>query len=62
MCSKKWATGKARRIVDAADLEPDHLRDDGRAAIGDDDHLHAVLERELKYLRPARRGGTGDER
>ena len=35
---------KARRIVDRADLEPDHLGDDRRAVIGDHQHLHAVLQ------------------
>ena len=36
----------ARRLVGRADLVPDHLRDDGRAVIGDHDHLQAVAEGE----------------
>jgi hypothetical protein len=34
--------GNAGRIVDRADLEPQHLRDDRRAMIGDHQHLHAI--------------------
>ena len=38
------------RIVHRADLEPQHLRDDRRAVIGDDHDLHAVGQRELGNL------------
>ena len=51
----------ARRIVHRADLEPQHLGDDRRAVIGDHQHLHAVLQRELEGLRrcrPGRRSAT----
>ncbi len=50
----------ARRLVGGADLVPDHLRDDGRAAIWDHDHLQAVAEGEAggAFRRHrARRGG-----
>ena len=39
--------GFARRLVGAADLVPDHVRDDRRAVVGDDDDLHAVVEHEV---------------
>ena len=39
--------GDALGLVGGADLVPDHVRDDGRPVIGDDDDLHAVGEREL---------------
>ena len=45
--------GQARnagRIVHRAHLEPQHLGDDRGAMIGDHQHLHAVLQRELKSL------------
>ena len=38
----------------APTLYTTHLRDDGRAVVGNDDHLHAVLQGELKDL-----GGLG---
>ena len=41
----------AGRIVHRAHLEPQHLRDDRGAVIGDHQHLHAVLQRELEDLR-----------
>ena len=49
MCSKKCASPlRPGRIVHRAHAIPDHLRDDGRAVVGDDDHLHPVLHCELK--------------
>ena len=39
--------GDAFRLIGRSDLVPDHVRDDGRAVVGDHDHLHAVGEREL---------------
>ena len=36
----------ARRLVGGADLVPDHLRDDGRAVIGDHEHLQPIVEGE----------------
>ena len=35
------------RLVGGADPVPDHVGDDGRAVVGDDDDLHAVGELEL---------------
>ena len=46
-----------RRLVGRADPVPDHVRDDRRAMIGDDDHLHAVRELELGG---ARSGGRSE--
>ena len=40
--------GNARRIVHAADAEPQHLGGDGGAVIGDHQHLHAIGQRELE--------------
>jgi hypothetical protein len=37
----------AGNVVGAADAIPHHVRDDRCAAIGDDDDLHAVGQREL---------------
>ena len=51
--------GLARDVVGAADAVPHHVRDDGRAAIGHDHHLHAVGEHEL--ARAALGGMTGRE-
>ena len=39
--------GFARRLVGAAGLVPDHVRDDRGAVVGDDDDLHAVVEHEI---------------
>lgn len=38
--------GAAGRLVGGADLVPDHVRDDGGTAVGDDHHVHAVRQRE----------------
>ena len=43
--------GHALGLVGGADLVPDHVRDDGGAVVGDDDHLHAVGELELAGTR-----------
>ena len=42
--------GFAGRLVGAADLVPDHVGDDRRAVVGDDDHFHAVVEQEIRHL------------
>ncbi len=42
--------GRAGRFVGGADLVPDHLGDDGRAAIRDHDHMEAVFQGELAHL------------
>ena len=39
--------GFARRLVGGADLVPDHVGDDRRAMIGDDDDFKAVVELEI---------------
>ena len=39
--------GFARRLVGGADLVPEHVGDDRRAAVGDDHDLEAVGEREV---------------
>jgi hypothetical protein len=59
--------GQPRRIVHAADTEPEHLRNDGRAMIGHHHDLHAVLQRELEdviflRLRRNRKKKTGGKR
>ena len=58
--------GFAWRLVGRADLVPDHLRDDGRAVIGDHHHLQAVVEREsggtFRRHRGLGQGATGGER
>ena len=47
-CSRKCATPDwPGDVVGAADAIPHHVRDDRRAAVGDDNDLHAVGEREL---------------
>ena len=43
--------GLARRIVGRAVAVPDHVRDDGRAMVGNDHDLEAVLQREMGDLR-----------
>ena len=55
--------GQARnagRIVHRADLEPQHLGDDGRAMIGDHQHLHAVAA--ARTGKRLRRGSTARAR
>lgn len=42
--------GFARRLVGAADLVPHHVADDRRPVVGNDDHLHAVVEHEIRRL------------
>ena len=42
------------RIVGGAVAVPDHMGDDRRAMVGNDDDLEAVLKREMRDLR---RGG-----
>ena len=39
--------GLAGLLIGRADAIPDHMRDDRRAAIGDDDKLKPVSEREM---------------
>ncbi len=60
----------ARHLIGGADLVPDHMRDDRRAVVGNDDKLKAVGERELRDLGASRLGGrrvtrdkqTGEQR
>ena len=44
-------TGLARRLVGGADAIPEHMRDDRRAVIGNDDDLEPVGEREVRDVR-----------
>ena len=50
--------GLARRLVGGADLVPDHVGDDRRAAVRDDHDLEAVGEREVADVR--RRAAAGE--
>ena len=43
--------GLARRLVGGADLVPDHVGDDRRAAVRNDDEFEAVLERVVRNVR-----------
>ena len=49
--------GFALRLVGGPDLVPHHLRDNRRAAVGDDDHLHAVGKRCVGHIGTERRYG-----
>ena len=49
--------GFAWRLVGAADLVPHHMGDDRGAVIGDDHHLHAVVEQEVRHLAVVRGQG-----
>ena len=42
--------GFARRLVGGADLVPDHVGDDRRAMVGNDDDFKTVAEREMRDL------------
>ena len=46
MLEEMREAGFAGRLVGRADLVPDHLRDHGRAVVGDHHDLQAVAERE----------------
>ncbi len=48
MLEEMREAGLAGRLVGGADLVPDHVRDHRRPAVGDDDDLHAVGEREAR--------------
>ena len=48
--------GFARRIVGRAVAVPDHVGDDRRAMIGNDDDVEAVRKREIRHLRRGRSG------
>ena len=56
--------GLAGRLVGAADLVPDHVRDERRAMVGNDDDFHAVVEQEVldAVLDWSRLFGEGDGR
>ena len=49
--------GFARRLVGGADLVPDHVGDDRRAVVGNDDQLEPVRQREVGDLGAGRLGG-----
>ena len=51
MFEEMGEAGLARRLVGGADLVPDHVGDDRRAAVRDHDHFEAVGEREMADVR-----------
>ena len=62
MLEEMGDAGLADRIVGRAVAVPDHVRDDGHAAVGHDHHLESVVEIEGRHLGPASVGSPEGRR